>query len=80
MAFTPSDAQLQDYDVPVPPLSSQAYSTLTWDEKESVWTAYTNDLLAVIGKHMADKAGLRASKDELIKKLDELNKNPEKSP
>jgi hypothetical protein len=73
-AFTPSDSLLQDYEIGAPPITARAYSSMTWDDKETVWTDYTNDLLKVIGKHMADKAGLRKSKVELEKKVDELNK------
>jgi predicted small lipoprotein YifL len=73
-AFTPSDAQLQDYDVGAPPVTAQAYSSMPWDAKETMWVDYTNDLLKVIGKHMADKAGLRKSKVDLQEKIDDLNK------
>jgi hypothetical protein len=73
-AFVPDDALLQDYVVPQPPLASKDYSILTSDEKESFWTDYTNDLLQVIGKHMADKAGLRKAKSDFIEKTDKLNK------
>ncbi|HEX9137651.1 MAG TPA: hypothetical protein VF905_12010 [Nitrospirota bacterium] len=73
-AFNPSDTLLQDYDIGAPPVSAQAYSSMTWDDKETMWTDYTNDLLKVIGKHMADKAGLRKAKADLQEKIDDLNK------
>lgn len=73
-AFMPDDSLLQDYVVPEPPLSSKDYAILTSDEKETLWVDYTNDLLQIVGKHMADKAGLRKSKSDFIEKLDKLNK------
>lgn len=68
------EEKLIDYDVPPPPVTSIKYSVMDWDSKESAWTDYTNDLLSVIGKHQADKLGLRESKKEFEKQILELNK------
>uniref|UniRef100_A0AAU7PFG9 Lipoprotein n=1 Tax=Burkholderia phage vB_BgluM-SURPRISE13 TaxID=3159457 RepID=A0AAU7PFG9_9VIRU len=72
--MTPNDNLLQDNTVPPPPATSVEYSKLTCDAKEDMLTSYINDLLGVIGKDRADKAGLREWKAEVAKKVDELNK------
>lgn len=76
--MTPNDSLLQDYDVGAPPISAQTYAQLSNDEKESLWTQYTSDLLVVIKKHMADKAGLREAKKKSIEEVERLNKEAEK--
>lgn len=65
---------IKDYDVPAPPMASVTYSFLDWETKESLWADYTGSLLEVIGKHQADKAGLRKADEEFKKKIEELNK------
>ena len=69
---------LQDYTVQAPPMTAVTYSYLDFDQKESLWVDYTNVLLEVIGKHQADKAGLRKSDEEFQKKIEELNKKADK--
>lgn len=68
----------KDYDVPPPPSSAVTYSFMDWDQKESMWTDYTNNLIEVIGKHQADKAGLRKANSEYKIKVEELNKKADK--
>jgi hypothetical protein len=75
--MTPNDNLLQDNAVPPPPYTSVEYSKLTCDVKEDTLTTYINDLLGVIGKDRADKAGLRTWKDSVATKVDELNKKAE---
>lgn len=75
----PLDKQLlQDYTVQAPPSTAVTYSYLDFDQKESLWTDYTNSLLEVIGKYQADKAGLRKADEEFQKKIEELNKKADK--
>lgn len=76
--LTPNDNLLKDNDAPAPPVTSIQYSKLSCDAKESMWTLYTTDLLGVIGKEHADKAGLRTWKADAVKKTDELNAASEK--
>lgn len=64
----------KDYDVPPPPLSAPAYSVMKCSDQESLWIDYTGDLLGIIGKNHADKAGLRKANEEFKKKIEELNK------
>lgn len=75
--MTPNDNLLQDNAVPPPPYTSVEYSKLTCDAKEDTLTTYINDLLGVIGKDRADKAGLRTWKASVATKVDELNKKAE---
>jgi len=72
--MTPNDNLLQDNKASAPPYTPEEYSGLSCDAKETMWTQYTTDLLNVIGKEHADKAGLRQWKAEVAKKVDELNK------
>lgn len=72
--MTPNDNLLQNNVAPAPPYSPEEYSKLSCDAKEVMWVQYTTDLLNVIGKEHADKAGLRQWKAEVAKKADELNK------
>ncbi|BDD79376.1 hypothetical protein [Burkholderia phage FLC8] len=72
--MTPNDNLLQDNAAPPPPYTSVEYSKLSCDAKEAMWTQYSTDLLNVIGKEHADKAGLREWKAQVGKKVDELNK------
>ncbi|BAQ02615.1 hypothetical protein AVU38_gp087 [Ralstonia phage RSL2] len=72
--MTPNDNLLQDNSTPAPPYTSIEYSKLSCDAKEAMWTQYSTDLLNVIGKEHADKAGLREWKAQVAKKVDELNK------
>lgn len=72
--MTPNDNLLQDNAVPPPPATSVEYSTLTCDGKEDMLTQYINDLLGVIGKDRADKAGLRTWKAGVATQVDQLNK------
>lgn len=76
--MTPSASLLQDYDVSAPPTTAQTYSQMSNDEKESLWTQYTTDLLVVIKKHMADKAGLREAQKKAAEEVERLNKEAEK--
>ena len=78
VTMTPNDSLLQDYEVPAPPVTAKDFSTKSEDEKESLWTQYTTDLLIVIKKHMSDKAGLRKSKEELDRQVEKLNKDVDK--
>lgn len=75
--MTPNDNLLQDNAVPPPPYTSVEYSKLTCDAKEDTLTTYINDLLGVIGRDRADKAGLRTWKASVATKVDELNKKAE---
>lgn len=69
----PSASLLVQYDVPEPPLASDEYVELPWDDKESMWVTYTSDLLFIIKKHMADKAGIRLWEDEVKKAVEKIN-------
>lgn len=68
------DGFLRNYAVPSPPGDAQLYSELTPDEKEKQWIDYTSDLLIIIGRHQADKSGIRAWKSGVLKAYEEYRK------
>lgn len=72
--MTPNDNLLQDNAVPAPQYTPEEYSKLTCDAKEDFLTGYITDLLGVIGKDKADKAGLRTWKAGVAAEVDKLNK------
>ena len=68
------DGFLKNYAVPAPPKDAPSYSELSPDEKEAMWIGYTSDLLIIIGKHQADKSGIRVWKKGVLKAYEEFRK------
>lgn len=65
---------LTQYEVPPPPVAAIDYSKLLWSEKESLWIDYTGSLIGIIGKHQADKNGLKKAQSEFQLQIEQLNK------
>lgn len=68
------DGFLKNYTVPKPPTDAQTYSDLSSDEKEFYWQDYTKDLLGIIGKHQADKNGIKLWKQGVQKAYEDYRK------